>query len=204
MFAYRFQGKNVSGKVHVPLPNLGVEYTGTRFIVDHKKRSDTLIHEIVHQVMMRWLVTPMPVWLSEGFAEVISSQEYNNGRFKLNSMDRAVAEQVTRGNGRDFTMVNLEYLMNMSHEQWSADVASGKGGGNYNSACVLTYYYLKLAGKGDGAYLINFLKDLTTGSYGDDIKDAQANFLIRERSYEQLQEELAEAWRSEGLKIVFN
>ncbi|MDF1810713.1 MAG: hypothetical protein P1V20_00805 [Verrucomicrobiales bacterium] len=204
MFSFRYRGEEMSGKIHVPLPNLGVEYTGTRYIVDHKKRSTTLTHEIVHQVMMRWLATPMPVWLSEGLAEVVSSQEYNNGRFKLNSMDRAIVDEVTRGRSRDFHMLNLERLMNITNAEWAADLTRN-GSNNYNSASVLTYYFLKLEGAGDGAFLVHFLQDIAaSGRDSEIVKKAQANHLIRERSYEKLQEDVAAAWRSEGLKIEFH
>lgn len=203
MFTWRRRGNEMSGMIKVPLPNLGVEYTGTRFIVDHKKRSTTLTHEIVHQIMIRWLATSMPTWLSEGLAEVVSSQDYNNGRFKLNSMNRAIAEAVTRGKGRDFRMVNLEKLMNITHSEWASDLASGQGGRNYNSASVLTYYFLRLEGEGNGAHLVDFLQDITSGNRGDSYEEAQKNHLIRERSYAELEEALAKAWRSEGLKIEF-
>jgi hypothetical protein len=202
-FSWQRRGNEMSGMIKVPLPNLGVEYTGTRFIVDHNKRSTTLTHEIVHQVMMRWLATAMPVWLSEGIAEVVSSQDYNNGRFKLNSMSRAIAEEVTR-NSKDFDMVKLDKLMTISHEDWSSDLASGSGGRNYNSASVLAYYFLKLDGAGDGAHLVEFLKAITSGNRGDgSYAEAQTKHLLRDRSFEVLQDDLAKAWRSEGLKITF-
>jgi len=192
----------MSGIIKVPLSNLGVEYTGTRFIVDHNKRSTTLTHEITHQVMMRWFATPIPIWLSEGLAEVVSSQDYDNGRFKLNSMDRSIADEVTRGQGRDFRMVGAEKLMTISREEWSNEMSSGMGGGNYNSANVLAYYFLKLDGNGDGANLVEYLKTLTSGDQ-EAAKVSQEEFLLRGRSYEALEKDIADAWRSEGLKIEF-
>ncbi|MEM1441760.1 MAG: hypothetical protein AAGF67_05425 [Verrucomicrobiota bacterium] len=205
MMSWRRRGNEMSSLIQVPLPNLGVEYTGTRFIVDGNKRSTTLTHEIAHQVMMLWLMTPMPTWFSEGVAEVVSCQDYDNGRFKLSSMDRAVVEDVTRGQGRDFTMLDLDSLMNISSRQWSADLASGRGGLNYNSANVLAYYFLKLDGEGDAANLVEFLKELPTIKRGDSegLDALQEKHLRRGRSYAELQEEVAKAWRSEGLQIEF-
>jgi len=202
MFSWRQRGNEMSGIIKVPLSNLGVEYTGTRFIVDHNKRSTTLTHEITHQVMMRWFATPIPIWLSEGLAEVVSSQDYDNGRFKLNSMDRSIADEVTRGQGRDFRMVGAEKLMTISREEWSNEMSSGMGGGNYNSANVLAYYFLKLDGNGDGANLVEYLKTLTSGDQ-EAAKVSQEEFLLRGRSYEALEKDIADAWRSEGLKIEF-
>ncbi len=202
MFSWRRRGNEMSGVIKVPLSNLGVEYTGTRFVVDQNKRSTTLTHEITHQVMMRWLATPMPTWLSEGIAEFVSSQNFDNGRFKLSSMDRAVSEEITRGQGRDFRMVGAEKLMNISSAEWASELASGFGGQNYNSASALAYYFLRLDGNGDAAYLVEFLKALVSGDKKA-MEEAQSEFLLRGRSYEELEKDIAEAWRSEGLKIEF-
>jgi len=202
MFSFRWRGEDMSGIIKVPLPNLGVEYTGTRFIVDQNKRSTTLTHEITHQVMMRWLATPMPTWLSEGIAEFVSSQNYDGGRFKLSSMNRAIADEVTRGQGKEFTMLNLEKLMNITSQEWANELASGSGGMNYNSANILAYYFLRLDGEGDAAHLVEFIKVLLSGDR-DAAKKAQDEHLLRGRSYEELQEDLAKAWRSEGLQIEF-
>lgn len=202
MMSWRRRGGEMSSIIKVPLPNLGVEYTGTRFIVDHKKRSTTLTHEIAHQVMMRWLMTPMPTWLSEGIAEVVSCQDYDNGRFKLNSMDRAIVEDVTRGQGRDFTMVDAEKLMNITSKEWADELAGGQGGINYRSSNVLAYYFLRLDGEGDAAHLVEFLKELP-GIRREGLAELQEKHLMRGRSYEQLEKDIATAWRSEGLKIEF-
>lgn len=202
MFSWRRRGNEMSGVIKVPLSNLGVEYTGTRFIVDHKKRSTTLTHEITHQVMMRWLATPMPTWLSEGIAEFVSSQNFDNGRFKLSSMDRAISEEITRGQGRDFRMLSAEKLMNISSAEWANELASGMGGLNYNSASAMAYYFLRLDGDGDAAYLVEFLKELVSGDQKA-MEEAQSEFLLRGRSYEELEKDIADAWRSEGLKIEF-
>tara|TARA_R110002096_G_scaffold189193_11_gene369584 strand:+ start:2889 stop:4064 length:1176 start_codon:yes stop_codon:yes gene_type:complete len=202
MMSWRRKGKEMSSIIKVPLPNLGVEYTGARFVVDSKKRSTTLTHEIAHQVMMRWLMTPMPTWLSEGIAEVVSCQEYDNGRFKLSSMDRAIVEDVTRGQGRDFRMINLEKLMNITSKEWSSELADGFGGINYKSSNVLAYYFLKLDGEGDAANLVEFLKELPTIKR-DGLSELQERHLLRGRSYEEIQEDLAKTWRSEGLKIEY-
>ncbi|MEM6280143.1 MAG: hypothetical protein AAF733_11730 [Verrucomicrobiota bacterium] len=205
MMSWRRRGNEMSSLIQVPLPNLGVEYTGTRFVVDSNKRSTTLTHEIAHQVMMLWLMTPMPTWLSEGIAEVVSCQDYDNGRFKLSSMDRAIVEDVTYGRGREFTMLDLDSLMNISSREWASDLASGKGGLNYRSSNVLAYYFLKLDGEGDAAHLVEFLKELPTIKRGDEeaLDALQETHLRRGRSYEKLQEELAKSWRSEGLQIEF-
>lgn len=101
-------------------------------------------------------------------------------------------------------MVGLERLMTISHEDWAAELAGGNGERYYNSANLLAYYFLRLDGEGDGANLVEFLKEITKGTRADGSTEAQATFLLRNRDYEKLEADLAQAWRSEGLKVEFN
>lgn len=203
MFSYSWRGREIlSSIIKVPLTNLGVEYTGTRFIVDHKKRSDTLVHEIAHQMTGRWLPL-LPTWFTEGLAETISTQRYDNGRFTLTSMDRAIREDVTRrtGNDREFTMLNLERLMTISGEEWAAELSSGMGSGvNYPSANLLFYFFLRLEGDGKGTHLVHYMKAISEGMAEE---EARAEILMQGKSFAELQDEVATAWRSEGLRLTF-
>lgn len=197
MFTYRGD----DGMIKIPLPNLGVKNTGTRFVVDTGKSSTTLIHEITHQVMMRWGPL-MPVWMMEGFAEVASSQIYNNGRFRMTDTDRAVRDEVTQLNssGRDFSMVNIKDLMAISNQQWAMALTDGNAPLNYHSANLLLYYFLRIDGDGKGEKLVDYLKARTEGM---DEEEASTKILLAGRSYEELQKDVAEGWRSEGLKLSF-
>jgi len=192
-----FSQRGGVGKIQIPLPNLGVKNTGTRFIVDHSKRSTTLTHEITHQVMMRWALL-MPVWMREGFAEVVSSQVYSKGRFRLTDTDRAVKDEVTRNRSskRDYSMVDLKTLMTMPHAEWNANLTSR----NYDSANLLLYYFLRIDGQGKGEKLVNYLKARIEGMDGE---EASVEILLAGRSYEELQREVTEGWRSEGMKLTF-
>ncbi|MCB1231600.1 MAG: hypothetical protein KDN19_15120 [Verrucomicrobiae bacterium] len=203
MFVYSWRGNEIlTSVIKVPLTNLGVEYTGTRFIVDHDRESSTLIHEIAHQMTGRWLPL-VPTWFSEGLAETISTQRYDKGRFTLTSMDRSIREAITRytGNDREFDMLNLERLMTISGKEWADELASGFGGRiNYPSANVLFYYFLRLEGEGNGATLVDYMKALAGGMKEE---EARTEILMKGKSYEELQEAVADAWRSEGLRLSF-
>jgi len=201
MFSWRRRGNEYSGVIHIPMQSLGVEHTGVRYIVDHDKQSTTLTHEITHQVMMRWLPM-MPTWMSEGFAEVASCQTYNNGRFRLNSLERAVREDVTRrsSSSRDFRMLGVEQLMKITPAEWSQALVSGQGSRNYASSNLLLTYFARLDGEGDGAGLVEYLKAVSSGMKRD---EAAETHLLRDRSFDELQEDVAKAWRSEGLKLTF-
>lgn len=202
MHSYSWRGDEViSSLIRVPLGNLGVEYTGVRYIVDQQKRSDTLTHEIAHQLTGRWLIVT-PVWFKEGLAETVSSQKYNNGNFKLTRMEKAIVEQLSRTGrpGREFSMVPLERLMTMSSETWASALASGQGGGkNYQSANFLFYYFLKLEGNGDAARLVDYMKALASGKPEP---EACKEILLAGRTYQELEADVAKAWRSD-IKLVF-
>lgn len=205
MFSYSWRGSDkelTKSIIKVPLPNLGVEYTGTRFIVDHKKRSDTLIHEIAHQMTGRWLPL-LPTWFTEGLAETISTQRYSGGRFNLTSMDRSIKEDVVKRSqsDREFTMLNLERLMTITGREWAQELAEGTGGSmNYPSANLLFYYFARLEGKGDGKNLVEYMKAVSEGMKEE---EARTEMLMSGRSFEALQEDVAKKWRSEGLRIKF-
>lgn len=202
MYTYRYRGREImQSLIKVPLTNLGVEYTGTRYIVDHKKQSDVLVHEIGHQVTGRWLPV-LPTWFKEGLAEFISAQPYDNGRFRLTQMDGAIRENIARGTGndREFTMLGCERLLNISAEKWASDLASGRGGLNYRSANILFYYFLRLDGEGDGKRLVDYLKAISEGTAEEEARD---KFLLAGRSFKELEEQVAEGWRSEGLRLDF-
>ena len=203
MFSYSWRGSEVlKSEIHVPLSNLGVEFTGTRYIVDHKKRSDTLVHEIAHQMTGRWLPL-LPVWFTEGLAETVSTQRYDSGRFTLTSMDRAIREDVTKrtGSDREFTMLNLERLMTISSEEWAADLTNPLGGQiNYPSANVLFYYFLRIEGEGKGTTLVDYLKAIAGGMAED---KARTEILMQGQTYAALQEAVAKGWRSQGLQLEF-
>ena len=72
--------------------------------------------------------------------------------------------------------------------------------GGYASANILLTYFARLDGEGDGAGLVEYLKAVSSGVERDEAVDKH---LMRGRSFDELQEEVVKAWRSEGLKLTF-
>lgn len=204
MFAFGGQpGSSFSNVIHVPLTSLGVENVGSRIVVDKKKGSNTLIHEITHQLTGRWLPV-LPTWFVEGIAETVSAQKYDHGRFNLTTMDRAVQDDVSRyaRDGRDFPMVNLTELMSISNHQWKAALAASEGRStHYPSANLLFYYFLRLEGKGDGEALVNYLKAIRSGQREADARD---KFLLKGGTYADLEKDVELKWRIKGLHLAFH
>lgn len=194
-------GEYVEGKIMVPLTSLGVEKVGQRYIVDQDKESGTLVHEITHQVAVRWSVLGVPVWFSEGIAEYMRCAPYSKGKMRLAGMARAVeADLMKNAKDKKFWMIPVEKLMTISHEAWATELAEREASANYASANALTTFFLHLDGAKNGQPVFDFLRALEARTKPD---KAVADHLMRGRSYAQLQTEVQEAWRGAGLRIEF-
>ncbi|MFK5923328.1 MAG: hypothetical protein QM496_14215 [Verrucomicrobiota bacterium] len=191
-----------SGKILVPLTSLGIKRSQNNIRVNRGAAGNTLIHEVTHQVMMRWLPL-IPIWMGEGFAEVTSAMPYEAGLFRLSRMSKSVRESTGSGPGagRSFEMVPVLQLMSMSPQSWSAAVADREGQQNYRSASILLYYFLRLDGQKKGERLKAYINARLKGEADG---NAQQKYLLDGRSYEQLQKDVARAWREEGLKITYS
>jgi len=91
--------------------------------------------------------------------------------------------------------------MTMTSQEWADDLASEIGGRrNYPSANLLFYYFLKLEGDGDGRTLVNYMRALSEGKSEE---EARNEVLMPDKSFAQLEEEVEDGWRSEGLRLEF-
>ena len=193
----------------VPLSSLGVRLVGTRVTLEQNPNAQdngTLIHEITHQMMNHWLPV-LPTWFIEGSAEYVEMLEYNsNGKFSLIGLNRQVkayAENMGRGN-KTFMMIDLEELMTIDGRRWAE--ALGKDGmalENYGSAGLMTYFFYHLDGKGDAANMIAYLREVENVKTDAESEAAVKKHLLRERSYEQLADEVKKSFRKEGVTIEF-
>jgi hypothetical protein len=202
----------------VPLSSLGVKMVGSRVTLDKVGDDDnaTLIHEITHQMMNHWLPV-LPTWYSEGSAEYTEILEYNaNGRFSLSGLRQRLEAYVKRGNywrTTPFVMLNLQELMEIESRAWASALTtpiqvpnvSGatQAGQNYCSAGLLTYYFYHLDGNGDAAHIISYLREIEAAGRSADEPAAAKKHLLRERTYEQLAEDVKKALKKEGVDIEF-
>jgi hypothetical protein len=202
---YRSADKALS----VPLSSLGVKMVGSRVSLDKAGDDDnaTLIHEITHQMMNHWL--PMlPTWYAEGSAEYVEMLEYNpNGRFSLSSLRKRLEQyalQQNRWQTGPFKMLDLQELMNIESDAWRAALTNGNASQNYGSAGLLTYFFYHCDDKGDAANITAWLRELEAGGRGVDEAAAAKKHLLRERTYEQLAEEVKKGLKKEGVDIEFS
>lgn len=77
----------------VPYSSLGARKLGSRLTLRKRSDTTTLVHEIVHQVMHRYLPL-LPTWFSEGMAEYVSALPYQNGRFEFRNSERGLKERL--------------------------------------------------------------------------------------------------------------
>lgn len=191
-----------SKSIKVPLASLGVKLVGKRYMVEYGSDSDTLIHEITHQMMNHWLAR-IPQWYLEGSAMYVGSCVFNpSGRFTLPRLGQTVKNLQHLRQGKH-TIWRLNYLMHITPQQWQAafgDNPDGTGERNYASAIALTYYFYHGDDKGDGARIIAFLRDIAAGKRWE---QAQDEHLIRGRDYGEIEKDLVATLRKGGISVEF-
>ncbi len=144
------------GAVLLPLPGLGLRAEGENALPLEGRTldSDTLTHELVHLLTLRSTYWDTPSWFGEGIAEYIRLAGDGRGNFNFAAVKEAIAPYVITGRklGRELVLPPLEQVMNMQRAEFQQ--ARGRAGQlNYAVATLLTYYFIHLDGKGDGARL---------------------------------------------------
>ncbi len=172
-----------SKEILVPMESMGVRDVGNRVAIDRRNYdSGTLVHEITHQVMHHWLDI-LPIWFVEGIAEYMAAVPYDDARFNFRGIHDGVRDhleneyRVNQARGGEFfvDMVSPDALMGLSHQQWSAAVASGRNAAlNYRSSMLLVYYFIHLDGKGDGSQMLAYLQQARSGQ--NELKEFVAEY----------------------------
>ena len=88
--------------------------------------------------------------------------------------------------------------MGLDADQWNAGVAAQSAYPYYNSAALLTHYFLHGDGKGDGAGLAAFFDDIRRGLPRS---EAESKRLLRDRTPESLGGEVQSYARKMGLTL---
>ncbi len=186
----------------LPLRSLGVKMVGSRISVDYDSRNyRTLIHEITHQMMNHWL-GKLPTWYVEGSADYVELADYGNGRFSFTRQGSRLENVISRY-GKEFRILPLDKLMNITGAQWTAAFTSGGSVRlNYDSSLVLAYFFHHMDGDGEGTHLFAYLDAIRDTNDRAKHDEAVAEHLMRGRSYEELTEELRSGMRSIGIKIA--
>jgi len=186
----------------VPLTCLGVQKVGSGYMFDYRGDFHTMYHEITHQLWAD-LDDYAGIWMVEGLAEFIACAPYSNGRFSFTKQPGYALEYATgygkknqggRALGEDLVMPKLRELMTMSQAKFYSDANR-----NYGFGLLLVYYFILLDGQGDGARFKDCVKARQDGKSAEEARQA----LLAGRSYEDLEKEVAAAFRRKGIKIRF-
>jgi hypothetical protein len=191
----------VSRKMLIYLPNLGIKQGTYALAVDFQKQTYVLKHEVTHQLLGR-LGGALPVWLNEGFSECIAATPYTRGRYSFQNFDGAMSEYLRKWRAapdrRDMLLVPPPRLMAFTSGQWRDEVSTLTAYPLYNSAALLTHYFLHHDGPGDGSPLAAYFDDLRKGVPPE---KAEADRLLRGRTREALTKDVEALARKLAIQV---
>ncbi len=155
-------------EVLVPFESLGIEKKGRTYSKAPGSKLDTttLIHELTHQMSLLGATYDMPIWFVEGMAEYMRLATYKNGKFSFKGVKKNIIPYIVGGPGvegrqlgKKFDAPSLESVMNQSTKEFQAargdDIQF-----NYGFSALCVYYFAHLDGKGDGARLKRWMREL--------------------------------------------
>lgn len=194
--------------IYVPISSLGMKLVGDkRVMLDQSVEGNhTLIHEITHQMMSRWL-PKVPIWFAEGAAEYTSMADFVHGRFFLSSLDMRMREHMRRRGARNLgttvraSMLRLPELLMLDNRIWQTGLIGAVGNENYGSALLLTYYLYHLDEKRDGAGIIACLRAVESGT---DWKKAFEAHVLNGRTLAKFESDLTAAYKRIGIELEFS
>ena len=199
-------GVFLGGKSHVlvPLTSLGVRPVGSGYMLDRDKSSKTLPHELTHQLTPETYFEPGGMgWFTEGIAEYIAVTPYRSGAYSVRNNYKDIIDYTTgygaKGNGgralgTEIQLPALKTFMLQSYESFLE-----QAGLNYGAGLLITYYFLQMDGDEDAKRIKAFLKALRGGKTGEDALAV----LLDGRTFEQLEKEIAKAWKRRGVELTF-
>ena len=150
----------------IPFTSLGLEMRGKTWFKDENYRSDTLVHEITHQVMDSYLPF-LPKWVIEGTAEYTENLPYKSGTFRVDAHKSGMKDAITEAGRRGMfpQIPSLKEHMTMNRAAWDAIAdRSNKGMGElYFRSYLLVYFFNHLDEDKKGTRFIKFMDAV----YGD-------------------------------------
>ncbi len=147
----------------VPFESIGLREVGKSFAKSSDYRSDTLVHELTHQMMHAWLDL-LPQWAVEGTAEYTNILPLRFGIFRVASAKSGLKDYLDflkpRGGVPD--PYPLEKLLTISPEEWSRTLSSDPKEARrmYFTSYLLVYYFMHLDGKGDGDGFVRYMREV--------------------------------------------
>lgn len=176
-----------SRRMLVLLPNIGIEQGESGLRLNYGGNLFVLKHEVTHQLMARWH-RGIPLWAWEGIAEVVASLPYAQGQYTLRNPGAGIRDYVLKWrkskDSRTIKLVPPARLMAMNGEDWKTAVEQQEAYDLYNSAALLTLYFIRQDG---GAPFAGYLDELRRGG---EPAFAERMHLLRGKSRDSLAAEI--------------
>jgi len=206
----------------IPFRSLGIEKKGNSWGFDGKNRNfDTLVHELTHHSMGRkW--SSLPVWVTEGIADYMAAMPYRSGQFLFTNVGKSAAGSVRdsyKGTTWErsampkgvFIMVKPSTLFAISHREWSKTLAMNAMDGSryYSSSLLMIYYFMHEDAGGRGEHFVPWLHEIRAarlterGGVGEKQKAITEKYLMRGRTNEELEKDIAATLQKKGLRVQF-
>jgi len=187
----------------ISLENFGIQLKDGRLALDYGGQLFIIRHEICHQVLHDWLPV-LPVWLNEGLSEYVASIPYLNGHYRFGDTKRAFIDYLNKWRYNEapdkIPMRASSEMFEMSGEKWKAAIAIGPPIINYNSAALLTWYFIHQDDQANAAHLAAYFRALLDQPHR--ARQAFARHLLRDRNPTQIDSEIRAAWKLQGIEIT--
>ena len=147
----------------VPFESIGLKQLGKSFTQASDYRSDTLVHELTHQMMHAWLDL-LPEWVVEGTAEYTNVLPLRFGIFRVSSAKSGLKNYLEFLKVRDGIpeAYPIETLFGITAKQWSETLEKTPKESHrmYFTAYLLVNYFMHLDGKGDGKQFVKYMREV--------------------------------------------
>lgn len=198
----------VTNEVHVPLSSLtGTGNTPAYSQFNLRKRDDykILVHELVHQATVSFLVLGIPAWIGEGTAEIFSAMQTQPGQFNFQNHRTQIREYLnqqidTEGlvQFKSLPLPRLENFLELDLRGFNRTTSASSDGGfcEYAASMILMEYFCFADGNSMKPYLEAVFSGLTPD------KAAEAH-LLRDRSPQELENLIIARWKEMGIDLYF-
>jgi len=147
----------------IPFESLGIREMGKSFAKNTDYNSDTLVHELTHQMMHAWLEI-LPQWVVEGTAEYTNILPLRLGVFRLAAAKSGLRDYIDslKRRGGVPEPYPLEDLFWMTNKKWNATLASDPEQARrlYFTSYLLVYFFMHLDPPGDGSPFVRYLRSV--------------------------------------------
>ena len=147
----------------IPFESLGIERLGNSFAKASDYRSDTLVHELTHQMMYARLDL-LPPWVIEGTAEYTNNLPLRMGVFRISAARSGLRDYLAflKARGGVPAPFPIEELFSATQKQWSDTLTRNPGESQrmYFTAYLLVNFFIQMDGNRDGANFAKYMHEI--------------------------------------------